>query len=352
MRDPFWWSFPIGSLFGIRMRLHWTMPLLVLGILGRNLMLESNTAWIDALWILSLFFFSVLLHELGHCLASSLVQGETNEIVLWPLGGMARADYLPHTPWAHFAFALGGPVMNAGLCLFALTGLALLGEVSYQPPWNPLWDPYRQTDGTLLLTSWSGEAVKTASPLIWFFAWLFYGNWILFIVNLLLPGLPFDGGQLLRAGLWPRFGYRQATFYAISAGLILSMVIAIVSVVSWEPLLLILTYFCYVSCKQEWLNLETGSEDSLFGYDFSQGYTSLEKDQPPPPRKREPNFIQRWLERRRARKLQQETERREAEERRMDELLAKIQDHGKESLTDEETRFLKRVSDRYRNKKS
>lgn len=38
------------------------------------------------------------------------------------------------------------------------------------------------------------------------------------------------------------------------------------------------------------------------------------------------------------------------EERRMDELLDKIQRYGKESLTEEEQVFLKRVSDRYKNK--
>jgi hypothetical protein len=88
----------------------------------------------------------------------------------------------------------------------------------------------------------------------------------------------------------------------------------------------------------------------VFGYDFSQGYTSLERDEPPPPRKRRPNFWQRWLQRRAARKLQAEAERREAEERRMDELLEKIQREGKQALTDEENRFLKRVADKYRNR--
>ena len=47
---------------------------------------------------------------------------------------------------------------------------------------------------------------------------------------------------------------------------------------------------------------------------------------------------------------QQEIEQREADERRMDELLEKIQKHGKGSLTDEEQRFLKRVAERYKNK--
>ena len=61
---------------------------------------------------------------------------------------------------------------------------------------------------------------------------------------------------------------------------------------------------------------QTGGEESLFGYDFSQGYTSLERDEAPaaqPRRRKRPNFIQRWLQRRAARKLQKEQEREQAE---------------------------------------
>src|SRR5205085_1683944 len=105
--------------------------------------------------------------------------------------------------------------------------------------------------------------------------------------------------------------------------------------------------FIYAACKQEWIVLETGGEESLFGYDFSQGYTSLEQDEPPRPRKRRLNFVQRWLQRRAQRKMQRDMEQAVAEERRMDELLAKIQRGGVDSLTEEEKRFLKRVSDRY-----
>jgi hypothetical protein len=101
----------------------------------------------------------------------------------------------------------------------------------------------------------------------------------------------------------------------------------------------------------QWIMLEGGGDDSLLGYDFSQGYTSLERDQPVPRRRRRrPSFWQRWWQRRAARKLQRQQEQRQAEERRMDELLQKVQQKGLQSLSDEERRFLKRVSDKYRNR--
>src|SRR5207253_9670150 len=77
-----------------------------------------------------------------------------------------------------------------------------------------------------------------------------------------------------------------------------------------------LALFIYVTCRQQYIILGHGGEDSLFGYDFSQGYTSLERDQPPP-RRRRPGIWQRWLQRRAARKVQRAIEQREADERRM-----------------------------------
>jgi hypothetical protein len=120
----------------------------------------------------------------------------------------------------------------------------------------------------------------------------------------------------------------------------------------WDPVVVWLALIIYQASKQEWFLLETGGEEGAFGYDFSQGYTSLEQQhgETPRPRRRKQNFFQRWLQRRAQKKLQRDMERTAAEERRMDELLEKIQRDGASSLTDEEQRFLKRVSDRYRNK--
>ena len=65
--------------------------------------------------------------------------------------------------------------------------------------------------------------------------------------------------------------------------------------------------------------------------------------------KKRQNFIQRWLQRRASRKMQREQERQEADEQRMDELLQKILALGKNSLTDEEQRFMKRLADKKKN---
>src|SRR5262249_57456725 len=122
----------------------------------------------------------------------------------------------------------------------------------------------------------------------------------------------------------PRWGLRSAMQAAIVAGFIVMFIVAVFALWVNELIYLCLALFIYVSCKQQWILLETGGEESLFGYDFSQGYTSLERDAPPPPRQRRPNFFQRWLQRRAARKLQLTQDREAAHQRPMHELPANI----------------------------
>ena len=154
---------------------------------------------------------------------------------------------------------------------------------------------------------------------------------------------------MTQAILWPRFGFRPAMLFAIYAGFATAVVVGVVAIAADEVLTLCLAFFIFFSNRQRLIVLETGGEESIFGYDFSHGYTSLEGNQPPP-RRRRASFWQRWLQARAARRLQREVELRETEERRMDELLEKVNRVGMDGLTDEERRFMKRFSDRYRNR--
>jgi Zn-dependent protease len=349
------WSFPIFRLFGITVRVHLLLIAVFLGLYLRVAMgkdargefLYSSGAGLEMLGFLGLLFGSVLLHEFGHCYGAYLVDGEASEIMLWPLGGLAYTD-VPHTPWANFVTTLMGPMVNLVLCLLAAAALAshsLVPQLLHPLAWG---DYYFLTPAY----NWVLKRDLWVSELDWWqllAARIFYVNWILFLFNL-LPAYPMDGARLLQEALWPRLGYHRATRFVVFVGFVVSVLIGVYSLVANEVLALALCMFIFLSCKQQWILLETGGEDALFGYDFSQGYTSLEKDQPPPPKRKRPNFFQRWLQRRAAKKLQAELERHEADERRMDQLLDKIQREGRQSLTDEENRFLKRVADKYRNR--
>jgi Zn-dependent protease len=341
MRDPLTWSIPLARLFGLTVRIHVLFPLVAVGIILRVAFKEGidQHPWADAAIVMGLLFLAVLLHEFGHCFGARLVDGDAHEILLWPLGGLAAVD-VPHTPRANFITAAAGPLVNLMLCLGA--GAALAVNSTRLIPLNPLWDAIYLSKPPEL------AEFQKFSPWLLLVARFFWVNWALFLLNVVLIGFPMDGGRLFQCLLWPRLGFREATRLAIGFGFVTMLIVGVCAIIKEETLLLLLALFIYVTCRQQFILLETGGEESLFGYDFSQGYTSLERDQPSAPRR--PGFFKRWLQKRAAQKLQRELETRESEERRMDELLEKVQREGLQALTDEERRFLTRVSARYRNR--
>jgi Zn-dependent protease len=358
--DPLSWSFPLGRLFGITIKVHILYPVVAAGLILRTAFKTDPPpipgSWMDMTALVCLLFLAVLLHEFGHCFAGRWVDGDAEEILIWPLGGLAYVK-VPHTARANLITAAAGPLVNLGLCL--LCALLLIGVYGCRPPLHPLNYPWRvDAAGTVNLWAWGGQGEVAFRPegglanvgaiLLARFFWV---NWFLTLFNLVLIGFPMDMGRIFQAILWRYVGYRQATLAAILAGFVTMFVVALFSFMMNEVLALCLALFIYVSCRLEWFALENAGDEGQFGYDFSQGYTSLEREQvaAPPPRRRL-SWWQRWQQRRAARRLQRDMELREAEERRMDELLEKVQQQGISALTDEERRFLKRVSDRFRNR--
>src|SRR5579885_787111 len=343
MRDPLSWALPLGRIFGITIRVHLLFPLVAAGMILRMAFYKDPSGapvpsglWIDMTMILALLFFSVVLHEFGHCFAARWMDGDANEVLLWPLGGLAFCE-VPHTPRANLVTALGGPAVNVALFLVCGALLAVLHEPTLRPPLHPLYAPFRaNSEGEILLDTWSGETKLVSNLGLIVLARLFWVNWALSLVNLVLIGFPMDAGRIFQSILWKYVGYRQATLAAVFAGFVMVILVAIYGIAASEVLALCLAVFIYFSCRHQWVLLETEGAD-VFGYDFSQGYTSLERDEPPAvPRRKRQGWLQRWLQRRAARKLQREQEQREAEERRMDELLEKVARVGMSGLTEEE----------------
>src|SRR5260370_26586841 len=170
MRDVLSWSFPIGQLFGIVIKVHLILPLFMIGMIGRAGM-DKNAypgTWLDASIVMGMIFVTVLLHEFGHCFAARYMDGESDEVLLWPLGGLAFCRTLPHTPLANFVFALGGPLVNLLLCVIAGLMLSLGLDQHFQPQFNPIWYPYRwDASGAVGVAVWGGPAVaETANNLL------------------------------------------------------------------------------------------------------------------------------------------------------------------------------------------
>src|SRR5450755_3553902 len=105
-------SLRIFTVAGISVYVHWSW------LLVGYLILEFRTNDYDSqVWnvaeYLSLFVI-VLLHEFGHSLACRQVGGRADEIVLWPLGGIAFVDPPPR-PGAVLWSIAAGPLVNVAL---------------------------------------------------------------------------------------------------------------------------------------------------------------------------------------------------------------------------------------------
>jgi Zn-dependent protease len=289
---------------------------------------------------IAILLMSILLHEVGHLLAAARVGGSTEQIVIGPLGGLAFPE-IPREPQAELVVALAGPAMSLAVVLLSLP-LALavgLNPAELMIPWQPVG---------LLAGEWWIVALKLT----------FWSNWVLFLANL-LPAYPLDGARVLRALLTPAVDYRSAGVVAVRATKITGVVLLILAVVlrdeqsaavlpAWVPIAL-LALFVYSHASLEAVRQdESDWEEELFNYDFSQGYTSLERTMDPPRRPR--GSLRQWIANRRAMRQRKRKWQEQEEERQVDSILIRLHEVGLDGLTAKERSLLNRVSARYRNR--
>lgn len=346
MRDHSQWSVSLGRWAGVQVRLHLFFLLFAaftfyLGwIAGQPN--HSQYLWIAALSI-SVLAVSVLAHEWGHVWAAHRLGIPVDQIVLWPLGGMATPER-PRDPPADLIIQVAGPLANLALATVCLPPLLMHDPNVVVGLVNPL-QPVNLVEGEVMIVAWKLT---------------FWINWTLAVVNA-FPTFPFDGGRILRALLLWRWGEarRQRATFVVSlvaqAGAVLLLVAAWLTR-EWQPMSLLPTWFALVllaiflffSAQHERLKPPppAANDDQPFGYDFSQGYTSLERSYDEAHDEVGP--ITRWIEERREARQRRQQEIELDEDRRMDELLQRISVQGLESLSLEERSLLERVSARYR----
>ncbi len=161
-----------------------------------------------------LFFFSIVLHELGHSVVSQRNGIPVTRITLLFIGGVAEISREPDDAWTELKIALAGPAVT--LVLVALYEALAWGFVQAR--------------------FWEAALV---------FRWLATVNLALAIFNA-IPGYPLDGGRVLRALLWMRNGqFRQATYIASRAGIFFSWALMALGVLGlfnglWNSVLFIL----------------------------------------------------------------------------------------------------------------
>ena len=101
IEDPMSWSLPMARLGRAELRIHGLFLLFILIQLARAVVAPRDSeayAPLDlpwtAVWLIFLWWI-VLAHELGHTLVNRAMGGAPSEILMWPLGGLARVRTRP-----------------------------------------------------------------------------------------------------------------------------------------------------------------------------------------------------------------------------------------------------------------
>jgi hypothetical protein len=236
--------------------------------------------------------------------------------------------------------------------LIALACLPALLAADVANPWrllNPLL-PGDLTGGPLWLV-----ALKLT-------LWI---NWTLLLVNL-IPAYPLDGGRIahallrwLRPGISPRRSARIVGRVGMVAAVILILAAWLVHstdtsqlVPPWLALLALGILVFFASQQEPTRRLPlTSPDDDVFGYDFSQGYTSLRRSEQELDEADEADDsgpLERWLDTRREARRQRQQQLEAEEDARVDEILARVHERGMHSLNSDERALLQRVAQRYR----
>lgn len=171
----------VGNLFGIPffINISWFFVLALTTLnFGNGLAAQfpqlGGTALVLGLVAGLLLFTSVLLHELGHSFAAQQQGIQVNSITLFLFGGLASLEDEAKTPVGAFWIAVAGPLVSLALC-GALTAVMASGLV--------------------------------AGPVAAITELMAYINLVLAVFNM-IPGLPLDGGNVLKAIVWQLTGNR------------------------------------------------------------------------------------------------------------------------------------------------
>ncbi|HEY4417270.1 MAG TPA: M50 family metallopeptidase [Verrucomicrobiae bacterium] len=209
-------SIKLFRLFGIDVYIHWAWFLAFFYLVSRPRE-YSSYGW-NALEVVALFVI-VLTHEFGHQLACRQTGGKTNDIVLWPLGGVAYVSP-PQRPGAQLWSIAAGPLVNVILVPL----LSVLVSLSNHLDW-----PDSSPDAYQLVHN----------------IWLI--NIVLLVFNL-LPIYPLDGGQILRSLLWFLFGRANSLLIASVIGLIGA--VGLIGLAIWQQSIWLglITVFVVTNC--------------------------------------------------------------------------------------------------------
>ena len=209
-------------MLGIPIRVHATF-LLILVWFGMAAAASSRNVPREIAFVLGLFG-CVVLHELGHAAMARRFGVRTREIVLYPIGGVARLESIPGG-WAELLIALAGPAVNVAIALSCATALVVMHvpqALQQAMPW--------QNSGLVQKLLWANVAL---------------------VVFNMIPAFPMDGGRVLRAVLALGLGQRRATRIAAGIGQVIAGAFVIGGIVQADFFLAFVGLFVFLGASQE-----------------------------------------------------------------------------------------------------
>lgn len=174
-----------------------------------------------------LLFVCVVLHEYGHALTARKFGVVTRDILLSPIGGVARLESMPEKPMHEFFIALAGPFVNIIIATFL--GIILI-----------------ITTGQIFpdLNSFGfDDPAEFTRYIVWM-------NLALFLFNL-MPAFPMDGGRVLRSLLAAKMGKVKATMIAMRIGRIVAIGFVIFGIFNAQLILSLIGLFIFMMAGQE-----------------------------------------------------------------------------------------------------
>jgi Zn-dependent protease len=169
-------SFRIARIRGIDIRVHWTWVVIFVFLawtleggpfLTNYPQWSALQRWTGAVITTTLFFASVLAHEMAHSVVAQRMGIPVPSITLFAFGGVAAVAAEMKSPGQEFRVAVAGPLAS---WVIGLASAAIWWPLQGTPP------------GTV-------------------FGYLAITNTVLGAFNL-LPGFPLDGGRVMRAAVW------------------------------------------------------------------------------------------------------------------------------------------------------
>ena len=218
------WSFKVGRFAGIDVFMHFTFILLLSWVAVVHWRQgQSLTAAIAGVFFILAVFMCVVLHEFGHALMARRYGIKTRDIILLPIGGVARLEKLPTHPIQELWVALAGPAVN--VVIAAALFVWLRATASLEP---------LQT-----LTITTGPFLERILAV----------NIFMVVFNM-IPAFPMDGGRVLRALLATRKEYSRATQTAAAIGQGIAVLFGVIGLF-YNPFLLFIALFVWIGAAQE-----------------------------------------------------------------------------------------------------